>query len=211
MPKKQAEVDENPSKAGRQAKRQTADAADNGPTSEAPAAKRPRGRPRKAVATEPLAPKPVATTTAARKSRKKEGAAEPATENPSTSKAATRAPRTGRKKGSMSPPRRSASDAASEAPKRRRASRKPRELSDAVREKPREKEEAPREPPPRPVCLIILGHNKHALESAREASPRAQPRLLGPRRKARQGKEEGFEQRIDNEAARKEAEEKVGG
>ncbi|KAL3183055.1 hypothetical protein MRX96_006838 [Rhipicephalus microplus] len=145
MPKKQAEVDENPSKAGRQAKRQTADAADNGPTSEAPAAKRPRGRPRKAVATEPLAPKP------------------------------------------------------------------PRELSDAVREKPREKEEAPREPPPRPVCLIILGHNKHALESAREASPRAQPRLLGPRRKARQGKEEGFEQRIDNEAARKEAEEKVGG
>ncbi|KAL3183052.1 hypothetical protein MRX96_006835 [Rhipicephalus microplus] len=187
MPKKQAEVDENPSKAGRQAKRQTADAADNGPTSEAPAAKRPRGRPRKAVATEPLAPKPVATTTAARKSRKKEGAAEPATENPSTSKAATRAPRTGRKKGSMSPP------------------------SDAVREKPREKEEAPREPPPRPVCLIILGHNKHALESAREASPRAQPRLLGPRRKARQGKEEGFEQRIDNEAARKEAEEKVGG
>nr|XP_037282396.1 RNA-binding protein with serine-rich domain 1-like [Rhipicephalus microplus] len=210
MPKKQAEVDENPSKAGRQAKRQAADAADNGagPTSEAPAAKRPRGRPRKAVAAEPLAPKPVATTKEARKSRKKEGAAEPATENPSTSKAATKAPRTGRKKGSRSPPRRSASDAASEAPKRRRASRKPRELGDAVRENPREKEEAPREPPPRPVCLFILGHK---LESAREASPRSQPRLLGPRRKARQGKEEGFEQRIDNEAARKEAEEKVGG
>ncbi|KAL3210363.1 hypothetical protein MRX96_008879 [Rhipicephalus microplus] len=59
LPKKQAEADENPPTAGWPAKRQAADAvADNGtgPSSKAPAAKRPCGRPRKAVAVEPLAP-----------------------------------------------------------------------------------------------------------------------------------------------------------
>ncbi|XP_049267478.1 collagen alpha-2(I) chain-like [Rhipicephalus sanguineus] len=60
--KKQADSIHGAPKAGR-AKRQAA-AADNaaGPSNEAPAAKRPRGRPPKAVSVEPLAPKPIATT-----------------------------------------------------------------------------------------------------------------------------------------------------
>ncbi|KAL1422864.1 hypothetical protein MTO96_000443 [Rhipicephalus appendiculatus] len=89
MPKK-AEGDENPPKAGRQAKRQAAAvaAADNGagPSKEDPAAKRPRGRPPKTVSVEPLAPEPVATT-AARKLRKAADVSQPASENPTNIKA----------------------------------------------------------------------------------------------------------------------------
>ncbi|KAL1424445.1 hypothetical protein MTO96_020229 [Rhipicephalus appendiculatus] len=87
MPKK-AEGDENPPKAGRQAKRQAAAADDHaaGPSNEAPPAKRPRGRPPKAVSVEPLAPKPV-TTTAVRKLGKKADESQPASEDPSRGKA----------------------------------------------------------------------------------------------------------------------------
>ncbi|KAL1424441.1 hypothetical protein MTO96_020225 [Rhipicephalus appendiculatus] len=106
MPKK-AEGDENPPKAGRQAKRQAAPtaAADDhaaGPSNEAPPAKRPRGRPPKAVSVEPLAPEPVATTVV-RKLRKKADASQPANENPTNIKAVpTKARRVSRRKRSRS-------------------------------------------------------------------------------------------------------------
>ncbi|KAL1424439.1 hypothetical protein MTO96_020223 [Rhipicephalus appendiculatus] len=103
MPKKKAEGDEKPPKAGRQSKRQaTAAAADDGagPSSEAPPAKRPRGRPPKAVSVEPLAPEPVATT-AARKLRKAADVSQPASENPANIKAVpTKARRVSRRKRS---------------------------------------------------------------------------------------------------------------
>ncbi|KAH7984044.1 hypothetical protein HPB52_016513 [Rhipicephalus sanguineus] len=86
-----------------------------------PAAKRPRGRPPKAVSVEPLAPKP----TAARKTRKVEDAAQPATETPSNSKAVpTKAQRVSRRKRSRSSSPSSTVDTASDAPKRRSARRK---------------------------------------------------------------------------------------
>ncbi|KAL3247816.1 hypothetical protein MRX96_056889 [Rhipicephalus microplus] len=78
MPKKEAEADETSPKAGRQAKRKAATATDNdaGPPNEVPAAKRPCGRPPKALTVEQPAPMPVATTPA-QKSRKKADARSP--------------------------------------------------------------------------------------------------------------------------------------
>lgn len=128
MPKKQAEADEALQKAGRQVKRQAADAAaavDNGagPSHEVPAVKPPRGRPPKIVAVQPQAPDPVATT-AARKLRKKADASEPTGENPSTGKTVqTNTPRASRRKRWKSSSGSSATNTVSEAPKRRRVRR----------------------------------------------------------------------------------------
>ncbi|KAH7963968.1 hypothetical protein HPB51_027791 [Rhipicephalus microplus] len=115
-------------KAGRQVKRQAADAAgavDNGagPSHEVPAIKRPRSRPLKIVAVQPQAPEPIATT-AAGKLRKKADASEPTREKPSTRKTVpTNTPRASRRKRSRSSPGSSAADTASEAPMRHRVRR----------------------------------------------------------------------------------------
>ncbi|KAL1433209.1 hypothetical protein MTO96_012794 [Rhipicephalus appendiculatus] len=122
MPRKQAEGDEDRPKAGRQVKSQAGAAADNaaGPSNEDPAAKRPRGRPPKAVSEEPLAPKPIATT-AVRKLRKKADVSHPANENPSTGKAVdTKAPRKSRRKRSRSSFPSISSDTASQSAERRK-------------------------------------------------------------------------------------------
>ncbi|KAH7985469.1 hypothetical protein HPB52_025616 [Rhipicephalus sanguineus] len=128
MTQKPEDAKEDPPEAGR-VRRQAATAATAaaaaddvpGPSTETPAAKRPRGRPPKAVSVEPIAPKP----TAARKSRKVEDAAQPATETPSTSKAVpTKARRVSRKKRSRSSSPSSTVDTASDAPRRRGARRR---------------------------------------------------------------------------------------
>ncbi|KAL3217114.1 hypothetical protein MRX96_032548 [Rhipicephalus microplus] len=124
MAKKQVEANHGPPKAGR-SKRQVAASGDAaGSFKEAPAAKRPRGRPPKGVSVEPLATKAIATT-AARRLRKAVVAAQTVTENISTMKAvATNTPRASQRKRSRGSSLSSASDAASEAPKRRSTSRK---------------------------------------------------------------------------------------
>ncbi|KAL1435217.1 hypothetical protein MTO96_011139 [Rhipicephalus appendiculatus] len=123
MVKKQAEADQVPPK-GRRAKRQSA--ADDSTASrsyEAPAAKRPLGRPPKGVSVELLAPKPIATT-AARKLRKAADATPPSSENPSTSDAAaTKAPIVSRRKRSRSSSTSTIHDTPSEVPKHRSAKR----------------------------------------------------------------------------------------
>ncbi|XP_037526881.1 histone H1, gonadal-like [Rhipicephalus sanguineus] len=124
MPKKEAEANRGPPKAGRGKRQVAADDDAAGPSNEATAAKRSRGRPPKVVSVEPLAPKPIATT-AARKSRKAVQATQPESENPSAGKAvATRAPRVRRAKRSRSSSASSNNDTASEAPKRRSTKRK---------------------------------------------------------------------------------------
>ncbi|KAL1424457.1 hypothetical protein MTO96_020241 [Rhipicephalus appendiculatus] len=226
MPKK-AEGGENPPKAGRQAKRQAAPAAaaaaDNGagPSNENPPAKRPRGRPPKAVSVEPLAPEPAATT-AARRLRKAADVSQPASENPTNIKAVpTKARGVSRRKRSRSSSTTTINDTASEPPKRRNARRKvsrgrsrsssrgrhggharkargPASSATQVGEEPPQNEEAQQEPPPCAVYLFVVGH-EHALEARQEASPRPQSRVLQPPRKACEG-EEGFESPIFNDA-----------
>ncbi|KAH7957674.1 hypothetical protein HPB52_021189 [Rhipicephalus sanguineus] len=124
MPKKQEDGKEDPPKTVRE-KRQSAAAADNapGPSNEAPAAKRPRGRPPKALSVEPRAPKPIAST-AARKLRKAD-AAQPANEGHSTSREVpSKATRAIRKKRSRSRSPSSANETESEAPRHRSAKRR---------------------------------------------------------------------------------------
>ncbi|KAH7984455.1 hypothetical protein HPB52_020984 [Rhipicephalus sanguineus] len=143
MPKKQEDGKEDPPKAGR-AKPQAADDAP-GPSTETPAAKRPRGRPPKAVSVDPLAPIPIAAT-AARKLRKAEDVAQPETESPSTSKAVpTKARRLSPRKRPRSSSSSGTVDTASDAPKRRRAKRR----SYLNRVQRRCKGSAPRNPEPR--------------------------------------------------------------
>ncbi|XP_037508390.2 histone H1.0-like [Rhipicephalus sanguineus] len=124
MPKKQEEGKEDPPNVERAQRQAAADENAAGTSNEAPAPKRPRGRPPKAVPVEPIAPKPIATT-AARKLRKTADATEPASENPFTSKAVKpKAPRVSRRKRSRSSSASSANDTASEAPMRRSARRR---------------------------------------------------------------------------------------
>ncbi|XP_037508392.1 translation initiation factor IF-2-like [Rhipicephalus sanguineus] len=166
---KKAEGTTDPPKAAERAKRQAAVAGSGAcPSNEAPAPKRPRGRPPKAVSVAPLAPKPVATT-AARKLRKAAKATQPESENPSTSKAvATKAPGVSRRKRSGSSSPSNANDTAGEAPRRRSA--KPCKLDHTFGKKPWKKEEAQQEPPPGPLQKFFLG-DERALEARQEASP----------------------------------------
>ncbi|KAL3203132.1 hypothetical protein MRX96_042143 [Rhipicephalus microplus] len=124
MAKNQVEVNHGLTMAGR-SKHQVA-ASDNasGSFNEAPAAKRPRGRPSKGVSVEPLATKPIATT-ADRRLWKGVVATQPVSANTPTSNAVmTDVSRASCKKRSRSSSPSSASDTASEAPKRRSTSRK---------------------------------------------------------------------------------------
>ncbi|XP_037502073.1 brain acid soluble protein 1 [Rhipicephalus sanguineus] len=124
MPKKQEDGKEDPPKTVRE-KRQSAAAADNapGPSNEAPDAKRPRGRPPKALSVEPRAPKPIASTEA-RKLRKAD-AAQPENEGHSTSREVpSKATRAIRKKRSRSRSPSSANETESEAPRHRSAKRR---------------------------------------------------------------------------------------
>ncbi|XP_037512401.1 histone H1, gonadal-like [Rhipicephalus sanguineus] len=183
MAKKQAVANHGPPKAGRVKCQAAADDNAAGPSNEAPAAKRPRGRPPKGVSVDRLAPMPIAISVA-RKLRKAADATQPA--SPSSSRAvATKAPR------SSSPS--ITNDTASEAPKRRSARRRvsrgrsrhssrsrhsgrarkapSRESSPTRSERSRTKnEEEQQEPPPRPVQKLFLGHLR-ALEARQEASP----------------------------------------
>ncbi|KAL1450322.1 hypothetical protein MTO96_043939 [Rhipicephalus appendiculatus] len=192
MANKQAEASRGPPKAW-QARRQAA-ADDNtaGPSNEASAVKRPRGRPPKGVSGEPLAPKPIATT-AARKVRKTADATQPASERSSTSQAdATKAPTVSRRKRSRSSSPSSTNDTASEAPERGSARRKAsRGISrhssrsrhggrarkarspkhgHAVGKEPPGKEEAQQEPPPRPVQELFPSHERAARSATRSVA-----------------------------------------
>ncbi|KAH7983999.1 hypothetical protein HPB52_016065 [Rhipicephalus sanguineus] len=128
MVKKQADDNHGPPKAGRVKYQAAADGNAAGLSNEAPAAKRPRGRPSKGVAMEQLAPKPIART-AARKLRKAADAAQPECENPFTIIIV---------------------DTCVEL--------EAVEARPTVGKKPREKEEAQQEPPTCPVQKLFLGY-----------------------------------------------------
>nr|XP_037284063.1 neuromodulin-like [Rhipicephalus microplus] len=121
MVKKAAEPNGVLPKVGR-AKRQAApDQNAAGPSNEAAATKRPRGRPPKTSSEGPLAPTPIAPTPA-RKLRKAMEVTQPEAENPSASKeVAGKTPRITRAKRSRSSSSKSPNDTASEEPKRRRS------------------------------------------------------------------------------------------
>ncbi|KAL3206620.1 hypothetical protein MRX96_010680 [Rhipicephalus microplus] len=121
MVQEEAEANGVPPKAGR-GKRQTAgDQNAAGPSNEAAATKRPRGRPPKTTSEGPLAPTPIVPTPA-RKLRKATEVTQPKGENPSSSKeVAAKAPRISRTKRSRSSSMESPNDTASEGPKHRRS------------------------------------------------------------------------------------------
>ncbi|KAL3226056.1 hypothetical protein MRX96_025274 [Rhipicephalus microplus] len=129
MVKKAAEPNGVPPKVGR-AKRQAApDQNAAGPSNEAAATKRPRGRPPKTSSEGPLAPTLIAPTPA-RKLRKATEVTQPEAENPSASKeVAGKTPRITRAKRSRTSSSKSPNDTASEEPKRRRSKKVSRSRS----------------------------------------------------------------------------------
>ncbi|KAL3171395.1 hypothetical protein MRX96_013611 [Rhipicephalus microplus] len=121
MAKKQAKANSGPPKTGREKRLAAADKNAAGPSNDAPATKRPRGRPPKASSEGPLAPTPTVATPAP-KLRKAVGVTQLKGENASARKnVAAKTPRVTRRKRSRSFSSSSTNDTASEAPKRHRS------------------------------------------------------------------------------------------
>ncbi|KAH8032931.1 hypothetical protein HPB51_003885 [Rhipicephalus microplus] len=121
MAKKQAEANRGPQKTGRGKCQATADENVAGPSIEAPATKRPQGRPPKASSEGPITPMPNVATPA-RNLRRAADVTMPEGEKPSARKdVAANAPRVTHTKRSRSFSPSSTSDTASEAPERHRS------------------------------------------------------------------------------------------
>ncbi|KAL3171394.1 hypothetical protein MRX96_013610 [Rhipicephalus microplus] len=135
MAKKQAEANRGPQKTGRGKRQATADENVAGPSIEAPATKRPQGRPPKASSGGPITPMPNVATPA-RNLRRAADVTMPEGEKPSARKdVAANAPRVTHTKRSRSFSPSSTSDTASEAPERHRS----KKVSNAQSSQPRKR------------------------------------------------------------------------